>query len=174
MQRTGDFSIKWMDLKIVHQFRIFPRVWSCEGYHESYSVQYPPHIFKTSSQSSILFIPLAQRSSRGVYWFHLVRPSVHPSVCLWTESYLLYLPQYLPDPFPIYTSYQPTSEGMQHVDFCEKIWNFGKFFKFAPLTLSFLTWDPLSVNSMGNYGAAGVSSEHRHSSCSSYIWFFYN
>ena len=155
MQRTGDFSIKWMDFKIVHQFRIFPSGFDPARVTMRDTQSNIHHTVLTSSQPSILIIPLAQRSWRGVYWFHLVCPSIHPSVCLWTESYLLYLPQYLPDPFPIYTSYQPTSEGMQHVDFCEKIWNFGKFFKFAPLTLSCLTWDPLSINSMGNHGAVG-------------------
>ena len=33
-----------------------------------------------------------------------------------------------------------------------------------------LTWGPMWINSMGNHGAAGVSSGHRRSSCSSFIY----
>ena len=50
----------------------------------------------------------------------------------------LYLLQYLPDPFHIYTSYQATSEGVSCVKFISKFktLSFGKFFKFVTLTLS--------------------------------------
>ena len=43
----------------------------------------------------------------GVYWFLLVRM-------------YMYLQQYSPDPFYIYTSYQATSEGVSHVTFALK------------------------------------------------------
>ena len=50
---------------------------------------------------------------KGVYWFHLVCPSVCPSV--YTIVSALYLQQYLSDPFHICTSYQ--AEGVSHVMF---------------------------------------------------------
>ena len=95
-----------------------------------------------------IFIALTQRSWRGVYWFYLVRPSVY----LWTE--------YSPDPFHIYTSYQATSEDVFKIE------------KFEVLANSLNLWLWLGiqyelVSNMGNNGAAGVSSEPRHSSCSS-------
>ena len=62
-----------------------------------------------------------------------VCPSVRLSVCPSVDKIVsaLYLVQYSPDPFHIYTSYQATSEGVLRV-----FWNFGKFFKFVTLTLS--------------------------------------
>ena len=47
--------------------------------------------------------PLLQRSWKGVYWFHLVRPSVRPSVCPSVDRIVstLYLQQYSSDPFHI-------------------------------------------------------------------------
>ena len=50
----------------------------------------------------------------------------------------LFILQYLPDPFHIYTSYHETSEGVSSVKFCKHYKNqsFGKFFKFATLTSS--------------------------------------
>ena len=74
-------------------------------------------------------------------------PSVHPSVYRILSA--LYLLQYSPDPFHIYTSYQATSEGVLHVKFF--------FFKIQKYELA---------NNMGNHGA--VSSERRRSSCSSF------
>ena len=51
----------------------------------------------------------------------------------------LYLLQYSPDPFHIYTSYQATLEGVLCVSVFflnSRISSFGKFFKFVTLTLS--------------------------------------
>ena len=64
----------------------------------------------------------AQRSWRGVYWFHLV----HLPVCSSVDSIVsvLYLPQYLLDPFHIYTSYQATSEGVSP---CKDFFKIEKF-----------------------------------------------
>ena len=45
-----------------------------------------------------------------------VCPSVCPSVCGQNVS-TLYLPEYQPNPFHIYTSYQPSSDGVLHVFF---------------------------------------------------------
>ena len=76
----------------------------------------------------------------GEYWFHLVHLSVCPSVCLPICLSVdrivspLYLQQYLPDPFHIYTSYQATSEGVSRVKFISKFQNLN--FKFVTLTLS--------------------------------------
>ena len=56
---------------------------------------------------------LAQQSWSGVYWFHLVRPSVRPSVDRIVST--LYLLQYSLDPFHIYKSDQATSEGVSRV-----------------------------------------------------------
>ena len=58
--------------------------------------------------------------------------SVCPSVDRIVSA--LYLLQYSPDPFHIYTSYQANSEGVLCVKFFSKIWSFGKFSKFVPLT----------------------------------------
>ena len=40
----------------------------------------------------------------------------------------------------------------------------------VPDRLFFLTWDPIWLNTVGNHEAAGVSSERRCSSCSSFSW----
>ena len=60
----------------------------------------------------LLYIPL-QRSWKRVYWYHLVRLSVCPSVDRIVSA--LYLQQYSSDPFHICTSYQATSEGVSRV-----------------------------------------------------------
>ena len=65
-----------------------------------------------------------------------VRPSVRPSVDRIVSA--LYLPKHYTDLFHIYTSYQPTSEGVSRVKFIEKlqILVFWHFLKFVSLTLS--------------------------------------
>ena len=57
--------------------------------------------------------PRFNEVERGVYWFHVVRPSVRPSVDKTVSA--LYLPQYWSDPFHICTCYQATSEGVSRV-----------------------------------------------------------
>ena len=106
--------------------------------------------------------PRFNEVEREVYWFHLVRPSVRMSVYPSVDKIVstLYLQQYSSDLFHICTSYQATSEGVSCVMFVSKL----KFFKFWRILL---TWDPIWLNSMGHHEAAGVSSERRHSSCSS-------
>ena len=72
----------------------------------------------------------------------------------------LYLLQYLPDPFHIYISHQTTSEIVSHVMIffeitkCEVLAN--------SLNLFWLGIQYELVNSMGNHGVAGVSSECRY------------
>ena len=90
-----------------------------------------------------------------------VCPSVCPSVDRIVSS--LYLLQYSPDPFHIYTFYQATSEG---------VWIFVKFFKFVILTLfcfdlgSNMDWSIVWVI-MGRWVGGWVYSER---SCSSFQW----
>ena len=68
----------------------------------------------------------------GVYWFYFVRPLICPYVDQIVST--LYLPQYKPDPFHIYTSYQPTSGGVSHAFFLiKKIRIFADFFLFHDL-----------------------------------------
>ena len=59
-----------------------------------------------------------------VYWIHLLRPSVDKIVST------LYLPQHQPDPFHIYTSYQPASGGDFMLSFLKnsKVWIFAAYF----------------------------------------------
>ena len=61
-----------------------------------------------------------------------VRPSVQPSHCPFVDRIMstLYLQQYSPNPFHIYTSYQTTSEGVLHTKYFfffqnSKFWSFG-------------------------------------------------
>ena len=67
------------------------------------------------------YTPHFNEVERGVYWYHLVRlsvcPSVRPSVCPSVDKIVsaLYLQQYSSDPFHICTSYQATKEGVSHV-----------------------------------------------------------
>ena len=64
-----------------------------------------------------MYTPCFNEVERGVYWFHLVRPSVDRIVSV------LYLQQYSSDPFHICTPYQETSEGVSHVKFISKLKN---------------------------------------------------
>ena len=110
------------------------------------------HFTHTSGFSLYSYTP-HQRSWKGVYWFHLVRLSVYPSVDRIVSA--LYLQQYSSDPFHICTSYQATSEGVSWVMFVSKLKKYGEFFKFVSLTLIFLTWDPIWLNRIGNHEVAG-------------------
>ena len=65
------------------------------------------------SLNPTVIIPPLQRSWKGVYWYHLVRLSVCPSVDKIVSA--LYLQEYSSDPFHIRTSYQATSEGVSRV-----------------------------------------------------------
>ena len=118
--------------------------------------------------SDHLVIPLSQWSWGRVYWFHLVHLSIHPSVCLSASA--LYLQQYLSDRFHICTSYQATSEGVSYIRFISKLQNlkFWRILQIHNFDCLLLTLDPIWLNNMGNHEVAGVSSECRHSSCSSY------
>ena len=69
------------------------------------------------------YTPHFNEVERGVYWFHLVRPSVRLSVCGQNRVSALYLQQYSSNPFHICTSYQATSEGVSRVKFVSKLKN---------------------------------------------------
>ena len=72
------------------------------------------------------YTPRFNEVDRGVYWYHLVRLSVCPSVDRIVSA--LYLQQYSSDLFHICTSYQATSEGVSHVMAVSKFKNF-KFWR---------------------------------------------
>ena len=59
--------------------------------------------------------PLLQQSWKGIYWFHLVRLSIH----LWWGSCPHFIFHNTPwiHPFNLYAFYQRTSEGVSSVDF---------------------------------------------------------
>ena len=93
-----------------------------------------------------------------------IRPSVHLSVDRIVSA--LYLLQYSPDPFHIYTSYQATLEGVSRVK-C-----FSEIKRFVTLTLSCfdlgsnMNWSIVWVI----MGQPGWSSECRHCCCSGRSW----
>ena len=111
-----------------------------------------------------IFLYPCSTKLKGVYWFHLVRPSVH----MWTESCPLYI---FYNTRRIHFLFAQFIKQLQKV--CcvyrffqnSKIWSFGKFFKFD-FVLFWLGIQYELVNSMGNHGASGESSEQRHSSSS--------
>ena len=92
-------------------------------------IQCPFHVYYT---------PRFNEVDRGVYWYHLVRLSVRPSVCPSVDRIVsaLYLQEYSSDPFHICTSYQATSEGVSRVMPISKFEILAIFFKFVTLTLS--------------------------------------
>ena len=118
------------------------------------------------------YTPCSTKLKGGI----LVSPC--PSVCASVDRIVsaLSLLQYSPDPFHIYTSYQATSEGVLRV----KSFSTLKYLKFWQIlwicnfdfVLFWLGIQYELVNSMGNHGAAGVSSERRRSSCSSFCGSF--
>ena len=97
---------------------------------------YGDNIFLGIFLNQNYYTPCFNEVERGVYWYHLVRLSVCPSVDRIVSA--LYLQQYSSDPFYICTSYQATSEGVSRVMPVSKFknLNFGEFFKFVTLTLS--------------------------------------
>ena len=69
----------------------------------------------------IFYTPRFNKVERGVYWFHLVRLSVCPSVDRIMST--LYLQQYSSDSFHICTSYQASWESVSRVMFVSKFKN---------------------------------------------------
>ena len=112
----------------------------------------------------LIIPPASTKLIGGVYWYHLVRlsvcPSVRLSVCSSVDRIVsaLYLQQYSSDPFYICTSYQATSEGVSRVMPVSKLknlrfWGIRKICKFD--FVIFWHWDPIWLNGMGNHEAAG-------------------
>ena len=115
-----------------------------------------------------LLYPRFNEVDRGVYWYHLVRLSVRPSVDRIVSA--LYLQQYSSDPFHICTSYQATSEGVWRVMPVSKFKNlkFLRIFKICNFDFV-IFWLGIQYDSMVwvIMRRRGVSSERRCSSCSS-------
>ena len=136
---------------------LFPQIWLLHSlWHPHVDVilySYTPH----STKLGILISPCPS-----------VCPSLHSSVGRIVST--LYLLQYLPHPFHIYTSYQASSDVVLRIKVFKKIWSFGKVFKFIALTLSCfdlgfnMNWSVVWVI----MGRRGISSERRRSSCSHY------
>ena len=121
----------------------------------------------------ILIPPRFNEDERGVYWYHLVRLSVCPSVDRIVSA--LYLQEYSLDPFHICTSYQETSEDVSHVMPVSKLKDvkFWQIFKNFNFDFVFF-WLGIQYDSIVRVimRRRRVSSERRHSSCSSYISVF--
>ena len=102
---------------------LFPQIWLLHSlWHPHVDVilySYTPHSMKLG----ILISPCPS-----------VSPSLRPSVGRIMST--LYLLQYLPELYHIYTSYQATSDVVLRIKFLKKICSFGKVFKFIALTLS--------------------------------------
>ena len=86
---------------------IKPSIYASLGLNELTRLS-PPYCTKR-----LHYTPRFNEVERGVYWYHLVRLSVCPSVDRIMSA--LYLQQYSSDPFHICTSYQATSESVSHV-----------------------------------------------------------
>ena len=122
------------------------------------------------------YTPRFNEVERGVYWYHLVRlsvcPSVRLSVCPSVDRIVsaLYLQQYSSDPFHICTSYQATSEGVSHVMPVSIFKNlkFWRIFLICNFDFVFF-WLGIQCDSMVwvIMRRRGISSERRRSSCSS-------
>ena len=111
-------------------------------------------------------IPLASTKLKGGYTGFTL--SVCPSACLSVDRIMsaLYLQQYSSDPFHIWTSDQATSEGVLRAMFVSKFWqileicNFDFVFFWLGIQYDSMVWVIIRWQ--------GVSSERRHSSCSSW------
>ena len=66
-----------------------------------------------------------------------------------------------------YIGFTPTSEGVSCVMFL--LAKFEYLAIFLICLCLFLTWDLMSITSMGNHGAAGDISDRRHSSSTCFI-----
>ena len=112
---------------------------------------------------------------RGLYWFHLVHPSICLSVCgqnrvgFVSSTILVRSIAYL---------HILSSNFRRCVTciVCFKVQQFGILANSLNLQLwlfHILIWDPIWLNSVGNHEAAGVSSEWRCSSCSRFRQFLH-
>ena len=105
-QKCGELS---------HWGRVVPVNWHISSDNGLLPVRKP-----CRNQCGLLY-PRFNEVERGLYWFHIVRLSVCPSVDRIVSA--LYLQQYVSDPFHIGTSYQATSEGVSRLKFVSKFKN---------------------------------------------------
>ena len=116
-----------------------------------------------------LYPPLPHASTKLKGGYTGITLSVCPSVDRIVSA--LYLQQYSSDPFHICTSYQGTSEGVSRGMPVSKFKNFkfGLIFKICNFDFVFF-WLGIQYDSMVwvIMRRRGVSSERRHSSCSSW------
>ena len=105
------------------------------------------YLIITSYWVNCYYTPRFNEVDRGVYWYHLVRLSVCPSVDRIMST--LYLQQYSSDPFYICTSYQATSEGVSPVMPVSKFKNlkFWRIFKICNFDFV-IFWLGIQYNSM--------------------------
>ena len=114
-------------VRCVHLFLAIPSaVYVMFRVIKQYCAKAPSHIViiqglvkYLSSQELTHYTPRFNEVERGVYWFHLVRLPVCPSVDRIVSAPCLQ--QYSLDPFHICTSYQATSEGVSRVMFVSKL-----------------------------------------------------
>ena len=105
------------------------------------------------------YTPRFNEVERGYTGFTM---SVCPSVHLWTESCPLCI---FKNTCPIHFIFAHLIKQLQKVCHISSLFRNSKILNFDICLL--LTWDPTWLSSMGNHGAAGVSSKRRRSSCSS-------
>ena len=117
-----------------------------------------------------IFIPPAQRSCWGGYWFHC------PSVCLSRIPCPLCSTTVLIGSISCLSILSSNFRCVACRASCIilKIEFLANFFKFVTLILSVLTWDLKWITSMGNHGAAGGISQRSLSSWSNLFKFHFN
>ena len=106
-----------------------------------------------------LYLNKVEGGYTGFTWS--IRRSVCLSICLfaylWTELYPLCI---FCNSCQIHFIFTHLIKHLQKCVTCK--------LNFSLWLCLVLTWVPIWINSMGNHGAAGVSSKRRHSSCSSF------
>ena len=119
---------------------------------------------KKSTVLDGVFPYLAQliTSMRGCVWYNDLWPWPISSRSFSLENRVRFLASTVPDGFSPYLVQMITS--MRRCVACDDLWPWPISSRSFDLVL---TWDPTWLNSVGNHEAAGVSSERRHSSCSS-------
>ena len=79
IRRSYDHLISTMGFPILQRWHLYIESGPWIPHREYYGCWWPDEV-RSQGISSHVIIPPAQRSCWGVYWFHSVRPSVHPSV----------------------------------------------------------------------------------------------
>ena len=133
----------------------------------SLDVLHIPRIMNT-----IVIITPLQRSWKGVFWFHLVCLSVCLSVDRIVSA--LYLQQYSSNPFHFLHILSSNFKSVA-CKACFKIKNFWQILQICNFDFVFF-WPPIWYDSIVwvIMRRRGVSSECRHSNCSSWFKFHWN